>query len=162
MKASVHSDASGRAYAGMVNIPYGPCSVTAGEFTDKMLSQDIQVKEGEALRATISMIVSEMPSLVQGKTLVCHIDNQALKAVYERKGTSHNLELTDIGKKIYWLQRAGGFSVKLEYVQSEKMSLILILEAHLAWKLVCHIPISCMFGILLVHLSGTSWLRQQM
>ena len=120
VKASVHSDASGRAYAGMVNIPNGPCSVTAGEFTDKMLSQDIQVKEGEALRATISMIVSEMPSLVQGKTLVCHIDNQALKAVYERKGTSHNLALTDIGKKIYWLQRAGGFSVKLEYVQSEK------------------------------------------
>ena len=50
VKTSVHSDASGRAYAGMVNIPDGPSSVTAGEFADKMLSQDIQVKEGEALR----------------------------------------------------------------------------------------------------------------
>ena len=56
-----------------------------------MLQQDIQVKEGEALRATISMIVKEMPDLVKGKTVVCKIDNQVVKAVSERKGTSHSL-----------------------------------------------------------------------
>ena len=50
-----------------------------------MLQQDIQVKEGEALRSTLAMIVREMPSLVQGTTLICKIDNQVLKAVLQRK-----------------------------------------------------------------------------
>ena len=49
-----------------------------------MPSQDIQVKQGEALRATLSMIVSQIPHEIYGKTLLCKIDNQALKAVLER------------------------------------------------------------------------------
>jgi len=84
-----------------------------------MLQQDIQVKEGEALRSTLAMIVREMPSLVRGKTLVCKIDNQVLKAVLERKGTSHNLALNDIGKSIYWLMEKGQFFLSCEYVKSE-------------------------------------------
>jgi len=102
----VSSDASGRSFAGVVDIPFGPIKVTAGEFSDSMLKQDIQVKEGEVLRATLSMIVQEMPDLVQGKTLVCKVDNQVLKAVL---GTSHNLALNHVGKQIYWLQEKGNF-----------------------------------------------------
>ena len=48
---------------------------------------------------TLSMIVQEMPQLVQGKILVCKIGNQVLKAVLERKGTSQNLQLNEVGKK---------------------------------------------------------------
>ena len=59
-QAEVHSDASGRAFAGVVDIFKGPTKITAGEFKDDMLKQDIQVKEGEALRATIAMMVKEM------------------------------------------------------------------------------------------------------
>ena len=51
------SDASGRAFAGVVDFPGGRTMITAGEFSSDMLSKDIQVKEGEALRATLSMIV---------------------------------------------------------------------------------------------------------
>ena len=91
VKADVYSDASGRCFAGFIDVPNGPTRSTAGEFNEKLLSQDIQVKEGEALRATLSMIVQEMPDLVKGKNLVCKIDNQVVKAVLERKGTSHNL-----------------------------------------------------------------------
>ena len=47
------------------------------------------------------MIVHEIPDSVKGKTFVCRIDNQIVKAVLERKGTSHNLELNEIGKSIY-------------------------------------------------------------
>ena len=65
-----------------------------------MLQEDIQVKEAEALRATISMLVLDMPEKISGKTLVCKVDNQVLKAVWERKGTSHNLMLNNIGKQI--------------------------------------------------------------
>jgi hypothetical protein len=118
VQAEVHSDASGRAFAGVVDVFEGPTKITAGEFKDNMLNQDIQVKEGEALRATIAMIVKEMPEQIKGKTLVCKIDNQVLKAVLERKGTSHNLALTEIGKSIYWLMDKGQFFLSCQYVQS--------------------------------------------
>ena len=45
--------------------------------------------------------------------------NKVLKAVLERKGTSQNLTLNNIGKQIYWLQHWGGFHIALEYVKSE-------------------------------------------
>ena len=61
VKADVSSDASERAFAGVVDFPTGETMVTAGEFSNNMLSQDIQVKEGEALRATRSMIVTQTP-----------------------------------------------------------------------------------------------------
>ena len=118
VKADVYSDASGRSFAGIIDVPNGPTKVTAGEFSEKLLSQDIQVKEGEALRVTLSMIVQEMPDLIRGKTLVCKVDNQVVKAVLERKGTSHNLALNEIGKSIYWLMEKGEFFLSCEYVQS--------------------------------------------
>ena len=119
VNADVHSDASGRSFAGVVDIPEGPTKITAGEFSDSMLKQDIQVKEGEALRATLAMMVQEMPQLLKGKTLVCKIDNQVLKAVLERKGTSHNLALNEVGKAIYWLMEKGEFFLSCEYVESK-------------------------------------------
>ena len=119
VQANVSSDASGRTFAGVVDIPYGPTRVTAGEFSEDMLRQDIQVKEGEALKATLSMIIQEIPELIVGKTLVCKVDNQVLKAVLERKGTSHNLALNNVGKQIYWLQEKGQFHIALQYVESK-------------------------------------------
>jgi hypothetical protein len=70
VKEDVSSDASGRAFAGVVDFPTGETMVTAGEFSNNMLSQDIQVKEGEALRATLSMIVTQKPHEVYGKPLL--------------------------------------------------------------------------------------------
>ena len=119
VEADVYSDASGRCFAGVVNIPNSVTKVAAGEFDEYMLKQDIQVKEGEALRATLSMIVQELPDLVKGKTLICKIDNQVLKAVLERKGTSQNLALNEVGKNIYWLMEKGEFFLSCEYVKSE-------------------------------------------
>ena len=61
----------------------------------------------------------EKPDLIRGKTLVCKIDNQVLKAVWERKGTSQNLLLNSIGKQIFWLQFLGKFHITLNYVKSQ-------------------------------------------
>jgi len=119
VQADVHSDASGRCFAGVVDIPGGQYKITAGEFNEHMLKQDIQVKEGEALRSTLAMIVKEMPDLIKGKNLICKVDNQVLKAVLERKGTSHNLALNEVGKAIYWLMKKGQFFLVCEYVKSE-------------------------------------------
>ena len=118
IEADITSDASGRCYAGKVDFPEGPTKITAGEFEEEILLQDIQVKEGEALRATLHMLVTECSDQIKGKTLICKIDNQVLKAVLERKGTSQNLALNTIGKHIYWLQQHGGFHIALEYVKS--------------------------------------------
>ena len=93
--------------------------MVGGEFEDTLLEEDIQVKEGEALRATLQFLVDNFPSQILGKTLVCKVDNQVLKAVLERKGTSQNLSLNDIGKQIYWLQQRGQFYISLQYVKSE-------------------------------------------
>ena len=119
VQAEVSSDASGRSFAGMVDFVNGHTKITAGEFAEFLSDQDIQVKEGEPLRATLHMLVSDFLEKIKGKTLVCKIDNQVLKAVLERKGTSQNLTLNNIGKQIYWLQHWGGFHIALEYVKSE-------------------------------------------
>ena len=120
LQADISSDASGRAFAGVVDFPNGPIKITSGEFQTALLEEDIQVKEAEALRATISMLTTEMPDKLKGKTLVCKVDNQVLKAVWERKGTSKNLALNNIGKQIYWMQFLGQFYISLNYVRSEE------------------------------------------
>ena len=53
IKAEISSDASGRSFAGAVTLPGIMEKVVAGEFYGPMLAQDIQVKEGEALRQTL-------------------------------------------------------------------------------------------------------------
>ena len=120
LQADIASDASGRAFAGVVDFLDGPIKITAGQFQESLLDEDIQVKEAEALRATISMLVTEIPEKLKGKTLVCKVDNQVLKAVWERKGTSKNLMLNNIGKQIYWMQFLGQFYISLNYVRSEE------------------------------------------
>ena len=85
MKADIASDASGRAFAGVVDFPAGSSKVTSGEFQEDLLREDIQVKEAEALRATIQMLVTELPTEIKGKTLVCKVDNQILKAVWRER-----------------------------------------------------------------------------
>ena len=98
--------------------PEGLTKITAGEFQESLLGEDIQVKEAEALRATINMLILETPEQLKGKTLICKVDNQVLKAVWDRKGTSQNLLLNNIGKQIYWLQFLGKFFISLQYVKS--------------------------------------------
>ena len=77
------------------------------------------MKEGEALRQTLHMMVKELPQDIKGKTLICKVDNQSLMAVMERKGSTRVLALNAIGKHIYWLQQLGEFSLRLEYVKSK-------------------------------------------
>ena len=102
-----------------MDFPAGTSKITAGEFQEDLLGEDIQVNEAEALRATIHMLVTELPAEIKGKTLICKIDNQVLKAVWERKGTSQNLKLNCIGKQNFWLQFLGQFHISLQYVRSE-------------------------------------------
>jgi hypothetical protein len=120
IEADIASDASGRQYAGVVDFQYGPSLITAGNFEHGMLQQDIQVKEGFALRETLSMLVNKVPHQIKGKTLICKVDNTVLKAVLERQGTSHNLMLNNIGKDIFWLQQQGDFNIALTYIPSEQ------------------------------------------
>jgi len=44
---------------GIVDFVHGPTKVTAKEFKEPFLNEDIQVKEGEALRSTIQMLLTE-------------------------------------------------------------------------------------------------------
>ena len=71
------------------------------------------------MRQTLIMVVKELPQLIVGKTLVCKVDNQALKAIIENKGSTRMLPLNAIGKQIFWLQQLGDFFLQLEYIKSE-------------------------------------------
>jgi len=157
LQADIASDASGRAYAGVVDFPEGPTKITSGEFQTWLLKEDIQVKEAEALRATISMLVSDMPEQIKGKTLVCKVDNQVLKAVWERKGTSQNLMLNNIGKQIFWLQYLGQFYINLQYVRSDKMCLTNSQDSHLDWRLAFPSTFLTLCGKDGVLSNGISW-----
>ena len=114
IQADISSDASGRTFAGIVSRKDLPDKIVAGEFDGAMLAENIQVKEGEALRQTLHMMVTELPQDIKGKTLVCKVDYQSLMAVMQRKGSTRVLALNSIGKKIYWLQQLGEFSLRLE------------------------------------------------
>ena len=100
-------------------LPSWTSKITAGEFQEDLLGEDIQVKEAEALRATIHMLVTELPAEIKGQTLTCKVDNQVLKAVWERKGTSQKLKVNCIGKQIFWVQFLGQFLISLQYVRSD-------------------------------------------
>ena len=119
LQADIASDASGRSFAGIVSFQEEEPMITSAEFSEDILPLDIQIKEAEALKATIVMLVNKIPDQIQGKTLICKVDNQALKAIFDRKGTSRNLFMTQIGKQLYWLQYFGEFFIKMEYVKSE-------------------------------------------
>ena len=67
IQADISSDASGRTFAGVVSKRDNPDRVVAGEFWGDMLAEDIQVKEGEALRQTLRMMVMESPEEIRVK-----------------------------------------------------------------------------------------------
>jgi len=84
-----------------------------------LLSQIIQAKEGEALRQTLQTMVWEMSDQIRRRTLLCKVDNQALKAIIEKKGSTRMLPLNKMGKQIFWMQQSTEFFLQLEYVKSE-------------------------------------------
>ena len=63
-----------------------------------LLSQIIQAKEGEALRQTLQTMVWEMSDQIRGRTLLCKVINQALKAIIEKKESTRMLPLNKMGK----------------------------------------------------------------
>ena len=64
-------------FAGVVTRIGQPSKVVVGECWGPMLYEDIQVKEEEALRQTLNILVVEIPGDIKGKTLVCKVDNQS-------------------------------------------------------------------------------------
>ena len=61
VQAEISSDASGRSFAGIVDFQEGPTKIPSGEFDEFFLTEDIQVKEAEALRLTLHMLLNDFP-----------------------------------------------------------------------------------------------------
>ena len=93
MNADVALDASGSTFAGVVKRQHMPDMIVVGKFVGQMLSQKIQVKEGEALRQTLCTMVNTTPNQIKGKTVLCKVENQALKAIIVKKGSTRMLPL---------------------------------------------------------------------
>ena len=70
VEADISSDASGRQFAGIADFQQGPTLITAGNFEEHILEQDIQVKEGVALKQTLLMLLQQAPEKIKSKTLI--------------------------------------------------------------------------------------------
>ena len=80
----------------------------------KQQSVPDKIEAGEALRQTLVMMVNEMADQMKGKTVLCKVDNQVLKAIIEKKGSTRMLPLNEIGKQLFWMQQTADFFLRLE------------------------------------------------
>ena len=71
------------------------------------------------MRQTLLTMVVEMPDQIKWKTLVCKVNNQSLKAILEKTGSTKMLPLNAIGEQIFWMHQHGEFFLQLENVKSE-------------------------------------------
>ena len=62
-----------------------------------MLKEDIQVKEAEALRAIINMLVVDMSEQIKGKTLICKVDKSSIEGSVGKEGNFKNFDV-----EYYW------------------------------------------------------------
>ena len=78
------SHASGRTVGGVVEQQGCPDLIAAGTFWFSAFTNNSR-KGREALRQTLQTMMWEMPDQIRGRTLLCKVDNQALKAIIEKK-----------------------------------------------------------------------------
>ena len=60
-----------------------------------------------------------MSDQIRGRTLLCKVINQALKAIIEKKESTRMFPLNKMGKQIFWMQQSTEFFLQLEYAKSE-------------------------------------------
>ena len=113
------TDASSRRWAGVFKSPEGVCHM-GGDFSEKELSLHINVKEAIALENSLNLFYEHNKEQVMGTTMVVKVDNQVLHNIYQNGGSTRQEYITQLCKKLFWLQLKGQFKLQLEWVPSKQ------------------------------------------
>ena len=87
-----------------------------GDFSEKELSLHINVKEAIALENSLNLFYEHNKEHVMGTTMVVKVDNQVLHNIYQNGGSTRQEYITQLCKKLFWLQLKGQFKLQLEWV----------------------------------------------
>ena len=68
-QADISSDTSGTSVVGRIDFPQGNMIITAStsEFVEDIVGQDIQIKEGMALKETLLTLIKETPEQIKSE-----------------------------------------------------------------------------------------------
>jgi hypothetical protein len=119
-EGKLYTDASGRRFGAMLLKQGKQIVTTAGVWGEEYANKHIQLKEAIAFQLGVEHLVHQYGPQLSGKTVCCQIDNQAVLAIMKRKGTGKVPLITEIGKKLFYLQQALDFTLHIEYVPSRE------------------------------------------
>ena len=98
-----HTDASSRRWAGVYSSPDFILRISE-DFSQDEVQRHINEKEAMALYKFLWNLLQKDPLLFEGKTIHIQVDNEVLNRIYNRGGSSRQLFITNICKKLFWLQ----------------------------------------------------------
>ena len=114
------TDASSRAWGGLIRRPFGAFSVSkaAADFPAAWHNAHISVKETFALHEVLKLVTTTHPGCLKGSTAVVDVDNKPMHDAF-KKGRSRNTQTHDLIKKLFWLQVKEYFTLEIRWVRSE-------------------------------------------
>ena len=112
-----HADSSSRRWAGVVISNQFPFQ-TAEDFGEEDVQLHINVKEAVAFWRLMSNFLPLHKQEVRNKRLIVHTDNLVLFYIYKAQGSSVNLDITSILKKLFWLQVEFECVIELKWIPS--------------------------------------------
>ena len=114
-----HIDASSRRWGGTLVASCEDFKV-AEDFNEEDVTRHINEKETLAFHRFLHNFLPSHEELVRNKRLLVHTDNQVLYYVFHSQGTSGNLFITDVLKKVFWLLFSFRCTVDLRWIPTDK------------------------------------------
>ena len=112
-----HADSSSRRWAGVVVSSRFPFQ-TAADFGEADVHLHINEKEAIAFWKLMCNFLPFHRDEVRRKKLLVHTDNLVLYYIYKAQGSSVNLNITSILKKLFWLQLEYQCVIDLKWIPS--------------------------------------------
>jgi hypothetical protein len=113
------TDASARRWGGIFRTPSGVFHM-GRDFSEKEIGFHINVKEAVALEHSLTLFCEKSSEQVKGKVVVVKVDNKVLFHIHEKGGSSKQQIITEICKKLFWMQVQGEFRLQLQWVPSRE------------------------------------------
>ena len=112
-----HTDASARRWGGIFKSPKA-VFITGGDFAEEQINLHINVKEAVALEGSLQLFCQNNSEEIKGRTVVVNVDNKTLYHIYENGGSTGQVHITSVCKKLFWLQTNNQFKLKLQWIPS--------------------------------------------
>ena len=112
-----HTDASSRRWAGICKILHSIIRLSE-DFSMEDIHRHINEKEAIALYEFLFQLLTMQPSIFEGKKILVQVDNEVLCNIYNKGGSSKQSFITDICKKLFWLQIRHNFHLDVSWIST--------------------------------------------